>query len=117
MDREDTKNYKINRKVLWLTRGFDVITYKDPNSQDGVLCHGMQGVFDPCNNPSDAWPIIVKYEIGIEKDTRMCCEECREFYTSDLWVASDPLTNDFDHLDFNPLRAAMICFLKMKGAE
>lgn len=59
MNYEEISNYKINRKVLWLTRGENAVAYKDSKSPDGVLCQGMQGVFDPCNKPSDTWPIIL----------------------------------------------------------
>ena len=103
MNYEEMSDYKINRKVLWLTRGENVVAYKDRKSPDGVLCHGMQGVFDPCNNPSDAWPIIVENKISIGS-------------SSDAWISGSRIFGT-QVLDKNPLRAAMICFLKMKDAE
>lgn len=55
---------------------------------------------DYCNNPSDAWPIIVDNEISINS-----------------WALSDGWRADrfghFDTEDDKPLRAAMIVFLKM----
>lgn len=58
------------------------------------------GKWNPCQNPSDAWPIIVDNEISINR-----------------WVLSDGWGADrFGHFDTrndNPLRAAMIVFLKM----
>ena len=60
-------------------------------------------LIDYCNNPSDAWPIIVENRISINN------------YEEDHWEA--------DHTDYidsvyhiNPLRAAMIVFLKMQEA-
>lgn len=56
--------------------------------------------FDPCNNPADAWPIIVENRIRINPI----------LYTK--WMAEDYL-EDVSSCDENPLRAAMIVFLKM----
>lgn len=71
---------------------------------------GMGDSFDFCNNPSDAWPIIVDNKITISPQD-----------SGDEWEASasvnDDLRFDFEVWDKNPLRAAMICFLKMKDAE
>lgn len=69
---------------------------------------------DYCNNPSDAWPIIVKEGISIAFDTN-----------EDEWLAWGDF--EFDqcgwdmineptlyHSHANPLRAAMIVFLQMQ---
>lgn len=69
--------------------------------------------FNPCNNPADAWPIIVADKITllwIEKTSIWCAaigglvehdywgwEECPEMYSENI----------------NPLRAAMIVYLQM----
>lgn len=60
--------------------------------------------FDPCNNPADAWPIIVENRIRVNP----------VLYTK--WMAEDyleviSLTND------NPLRAAMIVFLMIQEGK
>ena len=58
---------------------------------------------DYCNNPSDAWPIILENKIDI---AFLKCEP-------DITVAS----NGDDYIrDKNPLRAAMIVYLMM-GVE
>lgn len=62
---------------------------------DGVNWHK----FDPCNNPSDAWPLIVGNEISICK-------------WSGGWSADKGALCRVHHN--NPLRAAMIVFLMMK---
>ncbi len=77
-----------------------------------VLKGGMWTRFDPCNNPADAWPIIVGKQISL-------ISRC----ANDEWKAQLHLGRDdiFDSYascwDKNPLRAAMIVFLMMKGSE
>jgi hypothetical protein len=67
---------------------------------------------DFCNNPSDAWPIIVSNNICIQ-----WYDDCHGIYASASMATSDESNNSFISDDENPLRAAMICFLKMKDAE
>lgn len=59
---------------------------------------------DYCNNPADAWPIIVENRIRINPI----------LYTK--WMAEDYL-EDVSSCDENPLRAAMIVFLMMQEGE
>lgn len=63
---------------------------------------GNQFYFDPCNNPVDAWQIIISNRIGIVPGT-----------ATDKWAAHH---GDWDIAiaDVNPLRAAMIIFLMMQ---
>ena len=68
---------------------------------DGANWH----VFDPCNNPSDAWPIINIERIGVYPS------EGPDFMP---WIAAK---NAFSVTDKNPLRAAMIVYLMMKDEE
>ncbi|WP_312330385.1 phage protein NinX family protein [Atlantibacter hermannii] len=64
-----------------------------------------EGEFDPCNNPADAWPIILSNKIGINPGT-----------ASDKWAAHY-CNWDIAIADANPLRAAMIVFLMMQDAN
>lgn len=63
--------------------------------------------FDPCNNPSDAWPIIVENKIDIEfiHDENSVTASVYCYKTSEFlgW-----------HNCENPLRAAMIVYLMMQ---
>lgn len=59
--------------------------------------------FDPCNNPSDAWPIIVENGISI-------------FYKHKKWTATD-MDGPAQYYNQNPLRAAMIAYLMIKESE
>ena len=67
---------------------------------------------DYCNNPSDAWPIIVSSKICMQ-----WYEDCNGVYASASVATSDESNDSFISDDENPLRAACICFLKMKDAE
>lgn len=64
--------------------------------RDGVL--NVSGVFNPCNNPLGAWPIILYNKITIEP---VIC-------FGDLWSAN---ISNYKATCANPLRAAMIVFL------
>lgn len=64
------------------------------------------GKFNPCNNPSDAWPIIIENEIS----TVFMCDdwECHALENGD---------EAFNTIDENALRAAMIVYLKINGVK
>lgn len=75
--------------------------------------------FDPCNNPADAWPIIVENGITLIKCTAGSGHWSAEIIT-DIDEVTDNLfqcQSSFDYQDANPLRAGMIVFLKMKEGE
>ncbi len=64
---------------------------------------------DYCNNPKDAWPIILEYKIGINT-SGIKGDEGR------LWWAEltfDGYGDNHYAEDKNPLRAAMIVYLMM----
>jgi len=58
--------------------------------------------FNPCNNPADAWPIILANDISM----------IAKWNSDELWGAmcNEPWC---EHEHENPLRAAMIVFLQM----
>ena len=74
---------------------------------DVVMAGGRIGGFhtevDYCNNPSDAWPIILENKINIEwfKDGER------------VLASNDNRHEDIIYQSSNPLRAAMIVFLMM----
>ena len=61
--------------------------------------------FDPCNNPADAWLILLENHIAIApyKNATPCA-----------WPSAEGLISKHVTEDANPLRAGMITFLKMK---
>lgn len=101
---EDMSDLEIAQKVF-----FFVSSNLCPNGGLAHICSdgffffddkNIKRKFDPCNNPADAWPIIVENRIRINPI----------LYTK--WMAEDYL-EDVSSCDENPLRAAMIVFLKM----
>lgn len=61
--------------------------------------------WDGCTNPSDAWTIIVENDITVRGGGVAYID--RNHLDVPIYVTRNE----------NPLRAAMICFLKMKDAE
>ena len=72
---------------------------------DAVEVEVERGVFNPCNNVAEAWPIIVERKINIE---------WHEWKNSEWksYALNNATTKSY--YDTNPLRAAMIVFLMMQ---
>lgn len=98
-DYASMSDQQINREVQKLT-GIGCM------SGDGVLiiADGRWRTFDPCNNPADAWPILLDNHIAIApyKNATPCA-----------WPSAEGLISKRVTEDENPLRAGMITFLKM----
>lgn len=79
----------------------------------GVNCYGSQmvGGFEPCNNPADAWPIITANRIGV-----IPAPEHGAWRAAHRVIGADSDPRYFTQ-HANPLRAAMIVFLKMQDSE
>lgn len=95
---------------------YKVIESKSRPPSACVISHLPSKWVDYCNNPADAWPIIVENKISIvplDKD----------WIAMPLDKAIDGITGDYDvcfyaqegETDKNPLRCAMIVFLMMQG--
>lgn len=67
-----------------------------------------EGVVDYCNNPSDAWPIIVENHVAVVPYRHT---------TPQAWPTKFGIASKFLVEDRNPLRAAMIVYLMMKESE
>lgn len=86
------------RGPIWNTREYAVLSYIPSNGN----------IFNPCNNPEDAMPIIIENKI------------CMNYVDSDIgWGAChfDGEKGELEVYDKNYYRVAMICFLLMKDAE
>ncbi|HHP7423134.1 TPA: phage protein NinX family protein [Providencia rettgeri] len=83
------------------------------NFKDGVIVkNGEWFYFDPCNNPSDAMPIIIENKICTAFDV------FAEEHDGGNWVASPAYGFANERARNNSLyRAAMELFLLMKDAE
>lgn len=101
-DYSKMSDFEINKCVAKIYGGFalTLAVHNEPPSGKSF----DPGRFDPCNNPADAWPIIVEERIRLNPI----------LYTK--WIAEDYL-EDFSFTDINPLRAAMIVFLMMQESK
>ena len=120
---ETMSDFEVNRAVACRLDGNDLDIFGRPMfasdcyfsvpSGSSVEWHqfGCDGskLFDPCNNPSDAWPVILANRIMLNP---YCADE--------LWKAEVPCGFDGFFKTYatcyhrNPLRAAMIVFLMMQ---
>lgn len=88
------------------------ITWKDKDRggvwETGIVGYTKNGLHDYCNNPADAWPIIVDNKIAIANFTDG---------NSASWSTKWGMVSNFYSEGENPLRCAMIVFLMMKEGE
>lgn len=77
------------------------------NFKDGVIVkNGEWFYFDPCNNPSDAWQLILEAKLSIHPDFNNDCES---------WIVRNihiPMVNEA-----KLSRGISIAYLLMKDAE
>lgn len=106
----EMNNHQINKRVARVL-GVEWVAV----AQDGLILDGESASVDYCSNPSDAWPIIVSNGICLtspELDSK-----------SNRWHAcwtpngGSSLRGLIAFSDENPLRAAMVCFLKLTDAR
>ncbi|MEX9221812.1 phage protein NinX family protein [Providencia rettgeri] len=91
----ELSDFEINKKVA------ESLFLKFTDSWSVILVDGES--FDPCNNPSDAMPIIIDNKISAVPQLN-----------GDLWICSH---HPFYVTTNNLYRAAMELFLLMKDAE
>ena len=111
-DYASMSDQQINREVQKIT-GIGCM------SGNGVLIisDGRWRKFDPCNNPADAWPIILQNRISVIFDSS---DESDESEESDEWVKACVGGEEYFisyHYCHRALRAAMVAFLMMKEGE
>lgn len=75
----------------------------------------IQGTKDYCNNPADAWPIIVENGISLYHDNGNWQAEMTYDAPVGAFGTDETCSKFVD--DKKPLRAAMIVFLMMKDVE
>lgn len=98
----DKSDFEINKAVAECKYGIGC-TGKTQGGDVIVFTDSFTAVFDPCNNPADAMPIII--ENGISS-----------LFNGDEWICS-ALDGEFLSINENLYRAAMEVFLMMKDAE
>lgn len=111
MNYELMSDFEINKAVALIkfegcTPYFDKGKGKSMVNLEAPLTDDIE--FDPCNNPSGAWPIIVEHGICIEKRSRLT-----DFWVAITWhqISGNEYRPIHQHSDKKPLRAAMIVFL------
>lgn len=96
-----------------------LISYEgDVVGGDAVEMEVERGLFNPCNNPADAWPIIIGQKLSlINADDEWLCVP--DYATVDGVAGEDiqKIYFSYGYVDANPLRCAMIVFLMMKESE
>lgn len=99
MDYSKMSDVEINHAVASVLPG-RYITYPGH-----VMNSETEEDFDPCNNPEDAWPIISEHNIAVVPYRHTLPQ---------AWPTAFGMVSKFTTEDKNPLRAAMIVFLKMQ---
>ncbi len=113
MNYAEMSDFEINKAVFLKLKiyyeDFDLNPFPDNCTSfsyvDGYNWHK----FDACNNPSDAWPIIVENDIMLNPncaDSLWKAEQGFRFKPSGFYDVATAYNK-------NPLRAAMIVFLMM----
>ncbi|EKS1846874.1 DUF2591 domain-containing protein [Cronobacter muytjensii] len=104
MDYSQLSDQEINLLVAKIQHPDKTFIESKTRSPSVVMLNHINMWIDYCNNPSDAWPIIVENRIRI----------IPILYTQ--WMAEDYL-EDVSSTHENPLRAAMITFLMMQESQ
>lgn len=118
MNYDEMSDFEINKAVA-ARHGIDLSGITEEMSH-------WYDVPDYCNDPADAWPIIesngislINLRSGTINSVWLACYRVR-FET--ICMSPDGSDNgvscmdaDFETYHTNPLRCAMICFLKMKS--
>ncbi|WP_368762538.1 phage protein NinX family protein [Klebsiella michiganensis] len=112
MDYSKLSDKEINKKVAFALGCKEVVPdiFMDDNRRyefdKPKNKSGNKFYFDPCNNITDAWPIILRSRISMVWD-------CAEYASAEWWNAFDPFDDCRIEYQSNPLRAAMTVFLMM----
>lgn len=118
MDYSKMSDFEINLAVAHIAIGSGGYDWSSDKKE--VYLAAMDGgeflpnaYFNPCNNPADAWPIIVENNITIIND-----KNCFPRATNDSFLFINDQFDDCIHwCDRNPLKAAMIVFLMMQDSQ
>lgn len=106
MDYSQLSDQEINMLVAKIQHPDKTFIESKTRPPSVVLLNHINMWIDYCNNPADAWPIIVENKIGL---TPPMHDENWEAMTFDKFGYVNK--NEYNA---NPLRAAMIVFLLMK---
>ncbi len=100
----DKSDFEINKAVAEKSgKQFSLngeLVFVKVNIPSGIVPYSV--IFDPCNNPTDAMPIIIENKISMVR-------------VNNEWSARQFNNHCIEVNDSNYYRAAMICFLMMKN--
>lgn len=121
MDYSKLSDFEINKRVAIATghKKFNSLGWQGAQEEgcSAVVVRGPMriGVFDPCNDAADAWPIIVANGISLNHYTGTW--EASYEYDAPIGAfgTDETVTCAIEHK--NPLRAAMIAFLLMQESQ
>lgn len=119
MDYSKMSDQEINMAVAELFHPESmVIESKSRPPSACVTGHLPRLWVDYCNNPADAWPIILSKLISVEPDYEFIDPSEEQVFASGAWIAEhfDGKGEHLQYVDINPLRAAMIVFLQMQDS-
>lgn len=108
MDYSKLTDFEINKRVADIAmNGTWHVKPSHPNNDSGGWLYGSNGIQthdlpDYCNNPSDAWPLIVANGIALLP---------YQHSMPAAYLTAFGLASRFNAADKNVLRAAMIVFL------
>ncbi|AUR99500.1 NinX [Vibrio phage 1.266.O._10N.286.52.F9] len=112
MNYEEMSDFEINKKVA-MELGVTCFVRSLIDENAVMVDKGGRVQFDPCNNPSDAWPIIANNKIALTPVGQLAWLS----YGWAKWTFNHGFSPRKEVIGQSPLRAAMICFLKLKDAE
>lgn len=109
MNYEGMSDFEINKRVAINRGGYQghVEHMQHGVKESDRASHGLLFTErDYCNNPSDAWPIVIQNKVTVFSPN--------DTHDDSLWMAE---LGEFSHFSINPLRAAMIVFLMMRDEQ
>ncbi|HEI8294753.1 TPA: DUF2591 family protein [Proteus mirabilis] len=112
----ELSDFEINKKVAnhYLPYDYNLNEHAKTVELIGFLGdtdeYNVYGTFDPCNNPTDAMPIIKDNFISITHDGIAWDVGCAKYPELSVW-------NGLENYNDNFYRKAMELFLLMKDAE
>ncbi|HDU8692700.1 TPA: DUF2591 family protein [Morganella morganii subsp. morganii] len=102
----DKSDFEINKAVAIEMFGLNRVIEKGDSIYIDECDCGAMFSFDPCNNPADAFPLIIDVKLSIHPDFYNDCES---------WVVRTVHIPPVK--DKSPTRAICIAYLMMKDAE
>lgn len=114
-DYSRLSDFEINFLVAEALNKFEYVSDHNAEGGSAVLCDSLRDcdTYDYCNDPSDAWPIIVENKISLLEDDGEW--EASIDYPCDIGAYGTTEICSKVYEDKNPLRCAMIVFLILRG--